>query len=52
MIRAPAVHPSVNKAELDYIAEGGGLVNMDSPTAAAKSDGAKWDYIARCSPRG
>lgn len=45
VIRAPArSHPSVNKAELDYIAEGGGLVNMDSPTAAAKS-GAKWDYI-------
>ena len=46
VIRAPSVHPSVNKAELDYIAEGGGLVNMDSPTtAAAKSDGAKWDFI-------
>ena len=48
VIRAPSAHPSVNKAELDYIAEGGGLVNMDSPTAAAgKSDGAKWDYISQ-----
>lgn len=46
VIRAPSVHPAVNKAELDYIAEGGGLINMDSPTAAtSKSDGAKWDYI-------
>jgi ACS family glucarate transporter-like MFS transporter len=46
VIRAPSVHPSVNQAELDYIAEGGGLINMDSPTAAtSKSDGAKWDYI-------
>ncbi len=47
VIKAPAVHPSVNDAERAYIAEGGGLVNMDSPVAAAKSDegGAKWDYI-------
>ncbi len=46
VIRAPSVHPAVNQAELDYIAEGGGLINMDSPTAAAaQSDGAKWDYI-------
>ncbi len=46
VVRAPAVHPSVNDAERAYIAEGGGLVTMDSPTAAAtKSDGAKWDYI-------
>ncbi len=46
VIQAPAVHTRVNDAERAYIAEGGGLVNMDSPTAAAtKSDGAKWDYI-------
>jgi ACS family glucarate transporter-like MFS transporter len=46
VIQAPAIHPRVNDAERAYIAEGGGLVNMDSPTAAAtKSDGAKWDYI-------
>ena len=46
VIKAPAVHPSVNDAERAYIAEGGGLVNMDSPTAtASKSDGARWDYV-------
>jgi ACS family glucarate transporter-like MFS transporter len=50
VIRAPSDHPAVNKAELDYIAEGGGLVNMDSPapTAAAKADNpAKWNYIGQ-----
>lgn len=45
VVRAPAVHPSVDDAERAYIAAGGGLVNMDSPTTAAKADGAKWDYI-------
>lgn len=47
VIKAPAVHPAVNDAERVYIAEGGGLVTMDSPTAAvaSKADGAKWDHI-------
>ncbi|MBV5262657.1 MFS transporter [Pinisolibacter aquiterrae] len=47
VVRAPAIHPLVNDAEREYIAEGGGLVNMDSPAPAAASakDGAKWDYI-------
>jgi ACS family glucarate transporter-like MFS transporter len=50
VIRAPMQHPAVNKAELDYIAEGGGLINMDSPatSAAAKADNpAKWNYIGQ-----
>ncbi|TBW34854.1 MFS transporter [Siculibacillus lacustris] len=44
VVHAPAVHPAVNDAERAHIVEGGGLVNMDSPTAG-KSEGAKWDYI-------
>ena len=49
VVRAPSQHPRVNKDELAYIAEGGGLVNMDNPAAAAKSDpdGAKWNYIGQ-----
>ncbi|WP_448208040.1 MFS transporter [Azospirillum sp. sgz302134] len=45
-VYAPKDHPSINQAELDYIAAGGGLVNMDD--AQKKKDGAgggKWDYI-------
>jgi len=49
VVHAPASHPRVNKAELDYIAEGGGLVHMDATAAngapAAPASGAKWDYI-------
>lgn len=44
VVHAPTVHPRVNQAEVDYIAEGGGLVNMDN-AAAGKSEGAKWDYV-------
>ncbi|QCG93661.1 MFS transporter [Azospirillum sp. TSA2s] len=45
-VYAPKDHPRINQAELDYIAAGGGLVNMDDgkKTAVAES-GAKWDYI-------
>ena len=46
-VYSPADHPRINQAEVDYIAAGGGLVNMDN--AAKKKDaaagGAKWDYI-------
>jgi ACS family glucarate transporter-like MFS transporter len=50
VIKAPLVHPSVNKAELDYIAEGGGLINMDSPApaaAAAADKGSNWNFIGQ-----
>ena len=50
VIKAPLVHPSVNKAELDYIAEGGGLVNMDSPApaaAVAADKGSNWNFIGQ-----
>jgi ACS family glucarate transporter-like MFS transporter len=41
----PSEHPLVNKAELAYIAEGGGLINMDAPSAKDAADGARWSYI-------
>ncbi|KAA0571640.1 MFS transporter [Azospirillum sp. Sh1] len=47
-VYAPKDHPRINQAELDYIAAGGGLVNMDDGRKAAASagqSGAKWDYI-------
>ena len=46
-VYAPKDHPRINQAELDYIAAGGGLVNMDDgkKQASAAQSGAKWDYI-------
>lgn len=42
-VRSPAVHPRVNRAELDYIARGGGLVTMDQGTPArAAHAGSTW----------
>jgi ACS family glucarate transporter-like MFS transporter len=42
----PKDHPSVNEAEFDYIRNGGALVDMDAPKAAAAQDGGpKWDHI-------
>ncbi|KAA0579468.1 MFS transporter [Azospirillum sp. B21] len=46
-VYSPVDHPKINQAEIDYIAAGGGLVNMDD-AAKKKTDaagGAKWDYI-------
>jgi ACS family glucarate transporter-like MFS transporter len=50
-VHAPAAHPYANKAEVDYIAAGGGLVTMDvgaqKPGAAESSDtwADTWDNI-------
>lgn len=47
-VYAPKDHPRINQAELDYIAAGGGLVNMDDgkkTAASAGQSGAKWDYV-------
>ena len=44
VIAAPSAHPRVNKAELDYIAAGGGLVTMDA-TGSKANEPAKWSYI-------
>ncbi|CAH2601359.1 galactarate/glucarate/glycerate transporter GudP [Rhodovastum atsumiense] len=46
LVYSPADHPWVNKAEVDYIAAGGGLVHMDDAKAKADpASGAKWDDI-------
>jgi ACS family glucarate transporter-like MFS transporter len=37
VIYSPKDHPGINKAELDYIAQGGALVDMDQKQADAKS---------------
>jgi ACS family glucarate transporter-like MFS transporter len=45
-VYAPKDHPMANRAEVDYIAGGGGLVNMDQGRQrAATLDGPKLDYI-------
>jgi len=44
-VRSPKDHPLANRAEVDYIAAGGGLVDMDQPKAAEASSGPKWNYI-------
>jgi ACS family glucarate transporter-like MFS transporter len=51
VIYSPKDHPRINKAEFNYIEQGGGLVDMDqartAPAAGAAKDGgkAKWAYI-------
>lgn len=44
-IHDPSNHPKTNKAEVDYIAEGGGLVSMDEPAAGKKKQAASWNDI-------
>ena len=43
----PRTHPSVNQAELDYIAAGGALVNMDNANTQSRSfaEPPRWGYI-------
>jgi ACS family glucarate transporter-like MFS transporter len=45
VVYSPKDHPKANRAEVDYIAAGGGLVDMDQAAAKDPADGAKWDYI-------
>ncbi|QWA10057.1 MFS transporter [Sodalis ligni] len=40
----PNKHPSVSRAELDYMAAGGAVVDMDAP-GSINRDGPKWNYI-------
>ncbi|XBS70596.1 MFS transporter [Acerihabitans sp. KWT182] len=40
----PNRHPGVSRAELDYMAAGGAVVDMDAPGSATR-DGPKWNYI-------
>ena len=46
-IYAPAEHPNANKAEVDYIAAGGGLVSLDVGTQKSPVSGGAdtWDNI-------
>jgi MFS transporter, ACS family, glucarate transporter len=41
----PPQHPMINQAEVDYIAEGGGLVNIDEP--AARHEPARWNHVVQ-----
>jgi D-galactonate transporter len=45
LVHSPVKHRSVNQAELDYIRDGGGLVDMDeggAPTHKNESSGHRW----------
>jgi ACS family glucarate transporter-like MFS transporter len=45
LVYSPVDHPRANAAEVEYIAAGGGLVNMDQAATREADGGAKWDYI-------
>ncbi|EKF34060.1 MULTISPECIES: MFS transporter [Bacillus] len=48
VIHNPKDHPRVNQAELDYIEDGGGLLDMMGENAnkgSAQKSGIKWSYI-------
>jgi ACS family glucarate transporter-like MFS transporter len=49
VIYSPKTHPTVNKAELDYIEKGGALVNLDQPKDPAvirgENDKPKWSHV-------
>jgi ACS family glucarate transporter-like MFS transporter len=48
VIHSPKTHPGTNAAELDYIAAGGALVNMDQAvetSAKAPADKPQWGHI-------
>lgn len=42
-VYAPSRHPRVRRAELDYIAAGGGLIDMDQGRGASKP--VKWEHV-------
>jgi ACS family glucarate transporter-like MFS transporter len=46
VIHNPADHPMINKSELEYIADGGGLTHMyDFKVTSKAAPGAQWDHI-------
>jgi ACS family glucarate transporter-like MFS transporter len=46
VIHNPADHPMINKAELNYIGDGGGLIHMDDEAkATGKAHGTEWSAI-------
>ncbi|MGH6978532.1 MAG: MFS transporter [Brevundimonas sp.] len=44
LVHSPVQHPAVNQAELDYIAAGGGLINMEDRTVS-KSAAFSWANV-------
>jgi ACS family glucarate transporter-like MFS transporter len=47
-IHGPKDHPGINEAELDYIREGGALVELDTTKNGRPTDvGPKWTYISQ-----
>jgi ACS family glucarate transporter-like MFS transporter len=44
-VYAPRQHPSINNAELEYIAAGGALVNLDQQAKGEKTEGPNLKYI-------
>nr|WP_321240214.1 MFS transporter [uncultured Tolumonas sp.] len=45
VIKNPTDHPGMNRAELEYIEQGGALTNMDQPAQKSKLTINKWDAI-------
>lgn len=45
VIKNPTDHPSMNRAELEYIEQGGALTNMDHQGAKSQLAISKWDAI-------
>ncbi|CAN7475365.1 MFS transporter [Trinickia sp. LjRoot230] len=44
-VRDPKEHPRVNRAELEYIENGGGLVDIDRKVSSARREGPNLGYI-------
>jgi len=47
VVYSPSDHPMINQAEVDYIAAGGGLVNMDEPATQKAGGGAQWKDVGQ-----
>ncbi len=41
----PREHPLVNQAELQYVEQGGGLIDMDRPATAPSAGGLNWSHV-------
>jgi ACS family glucarate transporter-like MFS transporter len=47
LVYSPVDHPMANRAEVEYIAAGGGLVNMDQPAPKDAAAGSEWSFIGQ-----
>ncbi|KJK21990.1 glucarate transporter [Burkholderiaceae bacterium 16] len=46
LVRSPATHPAVNRAELEHIRQGGGLIEMSGDAGKQEQEpGARWFYV-------